>query len=72
LARLRILKNDIKKHLTENDMSYAEHAEFSGRLSIQFLKMSIAAAIHAVMPCFYLTHSSDNIRDLYWRFDSKR
>jgi hypothetical protein len=72
LARLSVLKSKIIKHLDNNDMSYAEHARFSGGLSALFLKLSVTAAIHAVLPCFFETHSSDNVKDLYWKFASKR
>lgn len=72
MARLRILKEVSEKHLLDNDVSYIEHAKFSGNLSLQFLKMSVAAAVHAALPCFFITHSSEGVRDLYWTFASKR
>ena len=62
----------IRQHLKDNNMSYFEHAKFSGMLAIRFAKMSFGAVIHAFMPCYFETYSSDCVKNMYRDFASKR
>lgn len=42
-------------------LSYMEHLKFSMWLSYEFAVASIVAAVHAVYPDAYVTHSSDTV-----------
>ena len=57
-------KYSIFTHADENCMSYIEHAMLSMNLSSKLFIGSIKALIHAFIPNFYKTSSSDVVNEL--------
>lgn len=51
-------------HLQNVCMNYYEHMSFSLYLSKEFLNASIKAVVHAFIPSFYITSSTETIQRL--------
>ena len=49
------------QHLTDVCMTYCEHMSFSLYLAWEFMFGTIAAVIHAIFPCCFVTHSSSMV-----------
>jgi hypothetical protein len=52
------------QHLPQVCMNYKQHFLFSFRLSCLFLEASAKALIHAVIPDFYITSSSETVKKI--------
>lgn len=52
------------KHPREKNVSYFQHLCVSMSLSVYFFTSSIQAFVHALVPCYFETSSSDTIRIL--------
>lgn len=59
--RLSELKENFTSHPNEVCMSYYSHLTFSSKLSIVLFISSIKAFVHAIVPSFYVTSTSDTI-----------
>lgn len=58
------LLNKLFNHPKQVCMTYTEHMKFSLGLSLDFAKASGAAIIHAFFPDFFITNSSDTIKNI--------
>ena len=56
--------NRLFSHPKQVCMTYTEHMKFSLGLSLDFAKSSGAAIIHAFLPDYYVTNSSDTIKNI--------
>lgn len=61
---LKKLDEMFLKHPREKNVSYIKHLCVSMSLSVYFLTASIQAFIHALVPCYFETSSSDFIKIL--------
>lgn len=52
------------QHPKEHNVSYFKHFKISMNLSYLFCKASLKACIHAFIPYFYTTSSTDALEDL--------
>lgn len=55
----KIYEKTCKTHLDENCMDYLEHCKFSLGISYHFIFGFWGAIVHAFVPSFYTTSSSD-------------
>ena len=52
------------RHPSKVCMTYKEHLVFSMWLSKEFAKASAVAALHALLPDTFVTHSTDTLKKL--------
>tara|TARA_B100000524_G_C23635515_1_gene364786 strand:+ start:172 stop:381 length:210 start_codon:yes stop_codon:yes gene_type:complete len=57
------------KHPQNVCMDYFEHFKFSSNLGIIFLKASLKAFIHAILPDCYISSSSDHALEVLLLID---
>jgi hypothetical protein len=50
-------------------MDYIEHLKFSSKLGIIFLKASVKAFIHAVLPDYFVSSSNDHALEVLLLID---
>lgn len=60
----------IFKHPQNVCMDYIEHLKFSSKLGIIFLKASLKAFIHAILPDYYISSSSDYVLEVMTLIDN--
>jgi hypothetical protein len=58
------------KHPQNVCMDYFEHFKFSSNLGIIFLKASLKAFIHAILPDCYISSSSDHTLEVITLIDN--
>ena len=63
--------NPIKQHLIEADENYLEHFSFAFKNGIRLLGVSLALIIHSILPCFFTTTASRNIRLMNEKFQHR-
>ena len=61
-------KNPIKKHLIDADEKYFEHFSFAFKSGAHLLGISLALIAHSVLPCFFTTTASRNVRKINEKF----
>lgn len=49
------------RHPRANKMTYLQHVLVSGTYAVEFLTLSVKAAIHAIFPFWFTTSSTDYI-----------
>ncbi|MBT8424711.1 MAG: hypothetical protein KJO67_07035 [Silicimonas sp.] len=59
-------------HPTSVDESYLQHARFAATFSLRLFAAAGAAAIHALVPCFFEKTASGIIADLYEKSRHRR
>lgn len=58
-----------QQHLKENCMNYYQHCTFSLSLSYYFLKGLYGSVVHAFIPSYMKTSSTDNIKIIKEKLD---
>ena len=62
------LKKKWNNHLIENKMTYNEHMIFAMFYGVNCLIAGFYLIVHALLPCFFTTASSDLVQKLNDRF----
>lgn len=57
------------KHLTDNNTTYWKHLRFALFISLKLSLLSVAGAIHAVIPYIFQRTVSNGVRDVDALFD---
>lgn len=52
------------QHLSDVKMTYMDHFRFSATICYDLGVASVKAFVHALLPCCYLTSTSDAVRDI--------
>ena len=60
--------NLIKRHLIDTDEKYFEHFSFAFKSGFHLLGVSLALITHSVLPCFFTTTASRNVRKINEKF----
>ena len=60
--------NPIKQHLVETDEKYFEHFSFAFKSGFHLLGVSLALITHSILPCFFTTTASRNVRKINEKF----
>ena len=60
--------NPIKRHLIDTDEKYFEHFSFAFKSGFHLLGVSLALITHSVLPCFFTTTASRNVRKINEKF----
>jgi hypothetical protein len=63
--------NPIKQHLIEADEKYFEHFSFAFKNGIHLFGVSLALITHSILPCFFTTTASRNIRAMNEKFQHR-
>jgi hypothetical protein len=63
--------NPIKQHLIEADEKYFEHFSFAFKSGTQLLGAGIALITHSILPCFFTTTASRNVRKINEKFQHR-
>ncbi len=63
--------NPIKQHLIEADEKYFEHFSFAFKNGIRLLGVSLALITHSILPCFFTTTASRNVRAMNEKFQQR-
>jgi hypothetical protein len=58
------MKNTIKQHLIENNMTYCQHFKFATFYGFVCLFAGVCLIIHAFFPCWFQTSGSDLVRSM--------
>jgi hypothetical protein len=61
----------IKEHLIDADENYFEHFLFAFTNGIKLLATSIALIIHSILPCFFTTTASRNVKIINEKFHNR-
>lgn len=63
--------NPIKQHLIEADEKYFEHFSFAFKNGIRLLGVSLSLITHSILPCFFTTTASRNVRAMNEKFQQR-
>ena len=63
--------NPIKQHLVEADEKYFEHFSFAFKSGTRLLGVSLALITHSILPCFFATTASRNVRKMNEKFQNR-
>jgi len=63
--------NQIKQHLIEADEKYFEHFSFAFKSGTRLLGASLALITHSILPCFFTTTASRNVRAMNEKFQQR-
>ncbi len=63
--------NPIKQHLVEADEKYFEHFSFAFKSGTHLLGVSLALITHSILPCFFATTASRNVRKINEKFQNR-
>jgi hypothetical protein len=58
------MKNKIKEHLIENNMTYYQHFKFAVFFGCLSLIAGVCLIIHAFFPCWFQTSGSDLVQSM--------
>jgi len=61
----------IKNHLNDTDEKYFEHFSFAFVNAIKLFATSIALIIHSILPCFFTTTASRNVKIINEKFHNR-
>lgn len=63
--------NPIKQHLIEADEKYFEHFSFAFKSGANLVGVGIALITHSILPCFFTTTASRNVKKLNEKFQHR-
>ena len=63
--------NPIKRHLIDTDEKYFEHFSFAFKSGAHLLGVSLALITHSILPCFFTTTASRNVRKINEKFQHR-
>lgn len=63
--------NSIKQHLTDADEKYFEHFSFAFKSGSHLVGVGLALITHSILPCFFTTTASRNVKKLNEKFQDR-
>lgn len=64
--------NPIKQHLIDTDETYFEHFGFAFKNGTRLFLASLGLIIHSILPCFFMTTASRNVKALNEIFQNRK
>ena len=63
-----ILSDRCKRHLTERNLTYKDHAVHATRMGLEMIRGGTALLLHALVPALFPHTGTDTIRELYFQY----